>query len=458
MLVLEVGAQKQANVWYFGGGAGLTFNTDPPTAITGGQTYYPTPALWNEGTSSICDSAGALLYYSNGAQVWDRTHEVMPNGADLMGHPSSTQAALIIARPGSDRYFHIFTTDGSEHGFDNGLRHSVIDACLRNGLGDVLPDQKNMLLHGDMAEKLAAVQHANGQDYWIVGHEFGTNIFHLYLLTESGITDSLSIGIGPSEITGWGGQIVLSPDGTTLAYASATLQGFLALFDLNTSTGLLSNERVWMSSMSRMPWGLAFSPNGSKLYFTTTNQGSIRQLDLSAGDWPDVQASEITLGTIMPDLWRDLRLGPDGSIYVAHAQHPSLGIIAFPDAPGPACQFQDDALSLTADCSFGLPNVVCGYAYHNDVHPCAEPAGIEEPMMRITLGPNPATDRVDLRCEGCLFGDLVVCDVLGRQVHRNEGRTTSSLTLDVGPWSAGCYLVTVSGGGHRLFQGRLIKQ
>jgi hypothetical protein len=172
--------------------------------IDGGQTYSPAPNLWNEGTSSLCDISGSLLYYSNGTKVWNRKHQVMFNGSDLKGHPSSTAAALIIPRPRSERFAHVFTTDASENDFRNGMRHSVIDACLGNDMGDIVETEKNILLHGNMAEKLAAVQHANGIDYWVVGHEYGSNVFHVYLLTEYGVTDSLSIALGRSETIGWG--------------------------------------------------------------------------------------------------------------------------------------------------------------------------------------------------------------------------------------------------------------
>ena len=52
--------QKQANVWYFGNSAGVTFNSGNPVALLNGQTNA------QEGTSVISDSSGALLFYSDG--------------------------------------------------------------------------------------------------------------------------------------------------------------------------------------------------------------------------------------------------------------------------------------------------------------------------------------------------------------------------------------------------------
>ncbi|MBK8338562.1 MAG: hypothetical protein IPK99_00425 [Flavobacteriales bacterium] len=377
--------------------------------------------MWNEGTSSICDSTGALLFYSNGVKVWDRTQQVMTNGSNLMGHASSTHAALIIARPGSDQFFHVFTTDGSENDYQNGLRHSVVDICMRNGLGDVVNTEKNVLLHGNMAEKIAAVRHANGVDYWIATHEYGTNVFHTYLLTANGVTDSIAQAIGPIDDMGCGAQIVFNPTGTSLAYATISSFGLLALYDFDPATGVFSNERVMPNTATRMVWGLAFSPDGSKLYLTTNNNGSVRQLNLNAGSWTNIQASEIVLGTLVPDLWRDLRLGPDGVIYVTHANSPSLGTISSPNALGTACQFQDMTIALTANCSFGLPSVVAGYSYSNHVQNCGKPNGIEEQSSSMTVGPNPVNDLLHLKSACGGLESLVVSDLLGRPVYQSTG-------------------------------------
>ena len=87
-------AQNQNNIWYFGSNAGLDFNTDPPTALESDLETL-------EGTASISDPAGQLLFYTNGATLWDRTHTIMPNGSGLLGGESSSQAALIVPLPNS---------------------------------------------------------------------------------------------------------------------------------------------------------------------------------------------------------------------------------------------------------------------------------------------------------------------------------------------------------------------
>ncbi len=454
-----ISAQKQANVWHFGVGAGLSFNTIPPSQVGGGQTYYPFPLGWNEGTSSICDSSGAMLFYSNGVKVWNGLHQVMPNGDGIMGHASSSHAALVVPRPNSDRFFYLFTTDAWENDFTNGLRYTVVDACSDNGLGDVVPAEKNVLLHGYMAEKLAAVRHANGQDYWIIAHEAMSNIFHVYRLTPNGITDSLTTAIGPVDADGTAGQITFAPNGNQFAYATVSVLGFLAVYDFDTSTGVITNARTWNAVAMRSFWGAAFSPDGTKLYFTTTNNGTLRQLNLAAGSWAAVQSSEVILGTLLPDLWRDLRLGPDGRVYVSRAQSTALGVIQDPNAMGAACQFADTAVSISGTSSFGLPNVVCDYSYTNTVPQCSNPEGIGEHQWTASVHPNPTNGTVML--EGPVGRTVIsirVCNTSGRTVHSSNEGFVGNSTLDLGHLQSGMYTIHMQDEHGADISVRLIRQ
>ena len=111
-------AQKQGNIWMFGQGGGLDFNSGSPVSISGSQIFgNPTETgdyAYSEGCSSIADSSGSLLFYSNGEKVWNKNNAIMPNGNAIMGFYSSTSAALIIPMPSSDSLYYLFTTDGFE--------------------------------------------------------------------------------------------------------------------------------------------------------------------------------------------------------------------------------------------------------------------------------------------------------------------------------------------------------
>ena len=76
-------AQKEMNRWVFGDNAGLDFTNGIPVA-----TISHTNAGY-DGTCSICDNNGHFLFYSDGANVWNGSNNLMPNGAGLFGNNGS---------------------------------------------------------------------------------------------------------------------------------------------------------------------------------------------------------------------------------------------------------------------------------------------------------------------------------------------------------------------------------
>ena len=90
-------SQQQGAKWFFGANAGLDFANGTPTAITDGKLQTP------EGTSSIANSKGELLFYTDGIKVFDRDGKEMQCLADsckpLKGSANSTQSALIVPQP-----------------------------------------------------------------------------------------------------------------------------------------------------------------------------------------------------------------------------------------------------------------------------------------------------------------------------------------------------------------------
>ena len=109
----------QARHWYFGTQAGLDFGTNPPVALTNGAlTAF-------EGCATISDLNGNLLFYTNGNQVWDRSHQTMSNGTGLNGDGLATQSTIIVPGPGNPNLYYIFTVDtnGGPRGLCYSIRH-----------------------------------------------------------------------------------------------------------------------------------------------------------------------------------------------------------------------------------------------------------------------------------------------------------------------------------------------
>ncbi len=358
---------QQANTWYFGSGAGLDFNTSPPTPLTNGAMSWAP-----EGSSVVSDSTGKLLFYTNGEYVWNRNHQLMPNGSGIKGHISSTQSSIIIPKPGSKFLYYILTSDAGENGINpNGYCYSVVDLTLDNGLGDIT--EKNVLLYKPSTEKLTAIKHANGIDYWIITKEINlNNRYRAYLLTCNGLNttsssvvfSTLSSGIFNTPNTY--GYLKVSPDGRKIidvtphwnSFAGDNRTGF-NLYEFNNGTGTLYNNlRIPFSDAAFTFYGAEFSPNSKLVYLS--GAGTLAQFDLNTYDSLSIQNSVVVISATHPSLTLALQLGPDARIYVATAKTPRdsvLGIIQNPDIKGSGCSYIQRAIDLGGKkVLMGLPN------------------------------------------------------------------------------------------------------
>jgi len=382
-------SQNQANNWYFGPGAGLSFNTNPPSPLFDGATYNEPTQNHSEGTAVISDNTGNLLFYTNGEQLWDRNHNVMPNGNNLLGHLSSTQSSLIVPMPGSERYFYVFTNDGFfEDSLKNGLRYSMVDMCLNNDNGDVLPNRKNRFVLDYTSEKLTAVRHSNNTDFWIITQKYETNNFHAYLLTASGITDSLISSVGtihrdyciptsnPTKAAL--GVLKASPNGTRLICLSGQgCNNISELFNFNRFTGAVTNPlNLNTDNAAGGLYGASFSPDSRKLYISSyINNDNIYQYDLTSNIPAIILASKTTIASHLGGPWyMGMEIGPDSKIYVAVRNQAALSVINTPNAIGAASGFVEGFVSLGGRfASLGLPNLLQPNAYSNTLVNCAIP-------------------------------------------------------------------------------------
>ena len=346
-LPLLTRAQGEQNVWYFGQQAGLDFGNGAPTPLRDGRmTTF-------EGCAVAATKTGQLLFYTNGENIWNRQHQVMPNGRKLQGSSSSTQSALVVPDPGSGNIFYVFTV--APQGTNVGLRYSIVDMTRDNGLGDV--PRANLLLISPVAEKLAAVRHQNGRDVWVVAHRWNSSAFVAYLVTPEGVqagspvlsrVGSMHAGPGRNAI----GAMTFSPDGRQLAVALWREANKFEVFDFDRATGQVKNPQAF--GPYEEAYGVTFSPDGSKLYGTRNGAGGgdaqIWQFDLKTS-----KATQI--GNSANRKVGALQLAPDGKIYVAREDNPYLGVIQNPNAPGKAANYQDDGLNLGGRRSkLGLPS------------------------------------------------------------------------------------------------------
>jgi gliding motility-associated-like protein len=343
-------AQQQTNFWHFGQLAGLDFTTGTPVALTN------SPVFTNEGTSTISDAAGNLLFYTDGMLVWDRTNTQMPNGFGLFGDVSTTQSALIIPDPGNINLYYIFTID--DEGAD--MHYSVVDMTLNSGNGDVT--LKNIFLMASMTEKLTAVHHCNNHDIWVTAHDRNNNNFVSYLVTNTGISAPVisSTGIIHTDVHG---QMKFSTDGTKIACTSG-YQDTVEFFDFDKLTGIVSNP--FPLAIGKHTYGVEFSPDNNKLYVTYYDVGSISEIaqyDLTAANIP---ASKVPLHQESDPILYGLQLASNGKIYVTMSGMNFISVVNSPNTAGFGCNYVSnvvdlDPLGFGNRCMLGLPGFIQSY-------------------------------------------------------------------------------------------------
>lgn len=441
-------AQKQGNIWYFGDHAGLDFNTGAPIVLTDGQTYSPDGSPI-ECSAVISDSSGSLLFYTNGMKIWNKNQQVMPNGDSILGSFSSTFGALIVAQPGSSRYFYVFTTDAFYN--DNliyGFRYSIVDICLDSGLGDVIKEKKNIKLLDTVAEKLTAVRHTNGIDYWIITHKYYSDAFYSYHLSSAGIIDTVISHVGSVHPIGMIGTVAAigelkaSPNGQRLAIVNGqdgTNNNIAEYFDFDKNTGIVSNCISIQTNPLYSYYGISFSPDNTKLYISCwLNNIGIYQFDLNAGGGnPDSVRASMTQLSNPFSVCYGMQLAVDGKIYLARSSNPGsyLSVINNPNNAGLNCNFVDAAIYLNSGlCSAGLPNFIDSYDYSNTTYNCDTVSVIEISFLNpdITIFPNPSNGSFQIENTQSKVETIEIFNAFGALVYEKTVNSNQiSMNLNV---------------------------
>jgi PKD repeat protein len=360
--IRNTAAQHEYDVWYFGGNAGMDFTSGLPVNLTNGKVNTV------EGSASISDSSGNLLFYTDGVSVWNKLHNVMTNGNGLNGGASSSQSALILQQPGSDSLYYIFTVGEAQ---TNGLQYSIVDMSLQSGDGEVVV--KNVLLLSNTTEKLTATFHSNGTDYWIITHQMNNKKYDAYLFDATGVNvtpvESNLGALHNSEV----GYMKCSHSGSRIAVAVHSPGNFFELSDFDKSTGIVSNPVFFAAPPSAFGgYGIEFSPNDSILYGSVYTPGILVQWDLSSNNDSIIKASQVSLDTSTNIYLFAMQLANDGKIYIAKYLDPYLAVINDPNVYGSGCNFVDNGFDLSPKQSqAGLPNCFPGFFAAN-IFPSAQ--------------------------------------------------------------------------------------
>ncbi len=361
-------AQNFTKNWLFGD-FGLEFQDD--TVIIR-KDYAPHE---NRGEGIISDKNGALLFYTDGINIWNKKHGLMPNGKDLylpVGSPL-VQESIVVPKPGSESLYYVFTADQYNGQEASGLYYSIVDLSLDNGLGDVTVKGQKIL--NKLSNHITAVYHKNLKDVWLITRLYNSTDCYSFLISEAGISASPVISrFGVETYISFDGQMKASPDGKKIAWSYGDHSGFdFHLLDFNNQTGELSNQMNFnLPISSRGADGLEFSPDATKLFVIQTGssgESGLFQYDLSSGELGKINASRVRIFSERYNSFKQLQLAPNGKIYITKGgggggtEH--LGVVENTNEYGANCIVKENGLFLQGGSSFiaRTPNFIQNYFF-----------------------------------------------------------------------------------------------
>ncbi|MFN3446625.1 MAG: hypothetical protein ACK44D_12865, partial [Bacteroidia bacterium] len=125
---LSAGAQQY---WHFGQYLRAFFPNNTSQPIISPAPANPLYAPY--ASASITDKQGKLLFYTNGALVYNRNNTLMSNRASIVS--TFATYTIVAPHPSDTNLYYIFTQYRSY-----GIGVAIVDMRLNNGLGNVLPD------------------------------------------------------------------------------------------------------------------------------------------------------------------------------------------------------------------------------------------------------------------------------------------------------------------------------
>lgn len=388
--------------WVLGleGTNGVILNMEEPLP---GIENVNIPIDMTRANTTINDSIGNLLFYTNACTLANKFHKIPPGGDNFCpGLKVNNIGNGVLALPiksESGPIYYVFanngiifykTKDEIYGGSDKIITHKIIPSSIKDSF--VIVEYKFPSKDTFSLGYLTACQHANGNDWWIINHKSYSNEFMSYLVKADTILAPVSSTVGKNIDNDDNlGQAVFTPNGEHYIF-----QNFLygvQIFDFDRCTGKLSNPisfGIPISDTLVYFTGAAVSPNSRYLYLTTAYR--LYQYDLWANDI-ESSAKLIAYWGGGGNFLLYMQLAANGKIYITPDQAKSYGVIEYPDSMGQACGFISE-IFLNPSCqSLGLPNLPhfrLG-ALDIDCDTLTSAISRDKQKSRLKIYPNPVT-------------------------------------------------------------------
>ncbi|MEZ4930780.1 MAG: PKD domain-containing protein [Saprospiraceae bacterium] len=341
----------------------IDFNEEPPLVYREDRNPYIDATV-----ASYCDTSGTMVYYTNGSQILNSDHEIVPNGNNLNTGPYAISNGNAGYRVPNSEFFlpmpghkdslllvHISIDDDDVVVITGRTLHQTT-LTLNDSNGGLVVSKNVPLLDSVSIEVVSATKHANGRDWWVFCNEKTKNSYYKMLLTDKGVVSTEWFELPPAfPFLYAGSYFVFSPDGSKMARYYVTNGAYI--YDFDRCSGTFSNPVFVPLPNTSLGGGLSISPNSRFLYIMSTDE--VYQFDL----WADnVAASRVTVAVWdgfyypFPTTFFLSQLGPDGRVYInATNGVRMLHMIQYPNKKGLACEVRQHGMLLPTYNAFTIP-------------------------------------------------------------------------------------------------------
>lgn len=364
--------------WVFGYKCGVNFEEDSSISL-----WEPLTDNF-EATASISDSLGELLFYlsnhgdrfSGVHQLLDYNSNVIVNGDSINAQSTISNGLLILPTNKKDHILIHFDQDPNRLCDGAWCVRAFHTYIKYTPLGYQIVNKNTQLPFNSLTEKVAAVRHANGTDWWLMiklsaTASYCSDTILKYLVTSDGL-------IGPSKVSNGFlscddydvyGEMKPSLDGSMIAVCYP-VERKVDLFSFDRCDGSLTLlDQLTVNDFE--PYSVEFSTSGKYLYVSGSalsfNNGGLLQYTISNGGQL-VNKYTLFEKTDPEMVLSQLERGPDGKIYMistrdpfdrGHIANTTLSVISYPDSTGASCQLNMFSISLGDSCvnGLGLPNM-----------------------------------------------------------------------------------------------------
>jgi hypothetical protein len=488
-------AQYEDRNWVFNINMGIKFEPD------GSLNFFNTrlnDSVWAvPPTTCISSRLGELLLYAGYHDsipqpstsdnfLFGRTHEYISNSLDLIDWHGMV---LILPADTSERYYHYIHQYLSGQTNGRPIHCSEIDLWGDNQLGEITGNKNISFFPNQITvSNFGAVRHANGRDWWILGHQYGNTNF---LITHVApgcnlIKKKQAIGdvFGKYDNGTWAGgggamgHFIFNRSGTQMV--SLCSDGMIELFNFDRCEGVLSNYRKiregsLLGSGEAIIYGACLSPSGRYLYTSgvnplNSNLSYIDQYDLMA---TDILGSRVILYTsphkdVSPV---GIALAPNNKIFFAIINYISLpnnypkqnhlGVINEPDQGGIACNLNPQGLYLnggrSAEVLPYIPNLHIG-PIDGSVCDTLGIDAVNSTMLLVPpylqIYPQPADKYIELSMsENISLFSCIAYDILGKSNIISESAISEgTYRMDVSGLMPGMYILKLNTSAGELIQ------